>query len=35
MAHARMHDDSDPVIKKLRELCLSLGDVIEKEAWGE
>ena len=35
MAHTRMYDDSDPVIKKLRELCFSLGDVIEKEAWGE
>ncbi len=35
MAHPRMYDDSNPVIKRLRAVCLGLGDVIEKEAWGE
>src|SRR5207244_933359 len=35
VAHPRMYDESDPAIKKLREVCLGLGGVIEKEAWGE
>jgi predicted DNA-binding protein (MmcQ/YjbR family) len=35
MAHPRMYDDSSPVIRKLREVCLALGEVVEKEAWGE
>jgi predicted DNA-binding protein (MmcQ/YjbR family) len=35
MAHPRMFDDSDPRLKKLRAVCLALGEVIEKEAWGE
>ena len=35
MAHPRMYDDSNPAIKKLRAVCLALGDVVEKEAWGE
>jgi hypothetical protein len=35
MPHPRMYDDSEPAIKKLREICLKLGDVVEKEAWGE
>jgi predicted DNA-binding protein (MmcQ/YjbR family) len=35
MAHPRMYDDNHPTIKKLREVCLALGDVVEKEAWGE
>jgi predicted DNA-binding protein (MmcQ/YjbR family) len=35
MAHPRMYEDSNPAIKKLRALCLGLGDVVEKEAWGE
>jgi predicted DNA-binding protein (MmcQ/YjbR family) len=30
-----MYDESDPTIRKLREICLGLGGVIEKEAWGE
>ena len=30
-----MYDDSNPVIAKLREICLALPDVFEKEAWGE
>ncbi len=35
MAHPRMYDDADPVIGRVRELCLALPDVFEKEAWGE
>jgi hypothetical protein len=35
MAHPRMYDDSNPAIQRLREVCLGLGDVVEKEAWGE
>jgi predicted DNA-binding protein (MmcQ/YjbR family) len=35
MAHPRMYDDSRPVLKRLRELCLALPEVFEKEAWGE
>jgi predicted DNA-binding protein (MmcQ/YjbR family) len=35
MAHPRMYDDSNPAIKKLREICLALPQVFEKEAWGE
>ena len=35
MAHPKMYDESDPTIKKLREVCFGLGAVIEKEAWGE
>ena len=35
MAHPRMYEDSNPAIKKLRAVCLALGDVVEKEAWGE
>ena len=30
-----MYEDSNPAIKKLRAVCLALGDVVEKEAWGE
>src|ERR1035437_5531464 len=35
MAHPRMYDDSNPAIKRLREICLALPEVFEKEAWGE
>jgi hypothetical protein len=35
MAHPRMYDDSEPAIQRLRELCLALPEVFEKEAWGE
>jgi predicted DNA-binding protein (MmcQ/YjbR family) len=35
MAHPRMYDDSNPVIKHLREVCLALPEAFEKEAWGE
>ena len=35
MAHPRKYDDSNPAIKKLREICLALPEVFEKEAWGE
>ena len=30
-----MYDDSNPAIKRLREICLALPGVFEKEAWGE
>jgi hypothetical protein len=30
-----MYDDSNPAIKRLREICLALPRVFEKEAWGE
>jgi len=35
MAHPRMYDDSNPTLKRLREICLALPGVFEKEAWGE
>jgi hypothetical protein len=35
MAHPRMHDDSNPAMKRLRAVCLTLPDTFEKEAWGE
>jgi len=35
MAHPRMYDDSNPAIARLREICLALPEVFEKEAWGE
>lgn len=35
MAHPRMYDDSNPAIKRLREICLTLPEATEKEAWGE
>ena len=35
MAHPRMYDDSNPAIEQLREICLALPEVFEKEAWGE
>jgi predicted DNA-binding protein (MmcQ/YjbR family) len=35
MAHPRMYEDSNPLIQKLRKVCLALGNVVEKEAWGE
>ena len=35
MAHPRNYDEADPVIARLRQLCLALGEVVEKEAWGE
>jgi hypothetical protein len=34
MAHPRMYDDSSPVLKRLREICLALPECFEKEAWG-
>jgi predicted DNA-binding protein (MmcQ/YjbR family) len=35
MAHPRKYDDSDPAIAKLREICMAMPEVFEKEAWGE
>ncbi len=35
MAHPRMYNDSNPMIKRLRKVCLALPEAFEKEAWGE
>ncbi|HYA35667.1 MAG TPA: MmcQ/YjbR family DNA-binding protein, partial [Candidatus Binataceae bacterium] len=35
MAHPRMYDNSNPLIGRLREICLALPRAVEKEAWGE
>src|SRR5580704_6024812 len=35
MAHPRNYDDSNPALKRLREVCLALPEAFEKEAWGE
>jgi hypothetical protein len=35
MAHPRKYVDSDPLIARLREICLALPGAFEKEAWGE
>ena len=35
MAHPRQYDDSNPAIKRLREISLALPEAFEKEAWGE
>jgi predicted DNA-binding protein (MmcQ/YjbR family) len=35
MAHPRRFDDSNPALKRLREICLTLPEAFEKEAWGE
>ena len=35
MVHPRMYDDSNAAIRRLREVCLALPGVFEKEAWGE
>jgi predicted DNA-binding protein (MmcQ/YjbR family) len=35
MTHPRMYDDSNPTLKRLREICLALPEAFEKEAWGE
>jgi hypothetical protein len=35
VAHARMYDESDYLIRRLREICFGFPEVVEKEAWGE
>jgi predicted DNA-binding protein (MmcQ/YjbR family) len=35
MSHPRQYVENDPMIERLRQLCLTLGEVVEKEAWGE
>jgi predicted DNA-binding protein (MmcQ/YjbR family) len=35
MAHPRNYDDSNPALKRLREICLAFPETFEKEAWGE
>ena len=35
MAHPRKYDEKNPLIERLRKICLSFQDTYEKEAWGE
>lgn len=35
VAHPRMYDPSDQLLKRLRGICLGFPRVVEKEAWGE
>jgi hypothetical protein len=35
MAHPRMYDDTNPALRRLRDICLALPETFEKEAWGE
>ena len=35
MPHPRMYDDANPLIRRLRKICLAFPEVFEKEAWGE
>lgn len=34
MAHLRMYDDADPLLKRLRSLCLAFPEAVEKETFG-
>ena len=34
MAHPRMYDDDDPLLAKVRPICLALPESREVEAWG-
>ena len=34
MAHLRMYDDADPLLKRLRALCLAFPEAVEKETFG-
>ena len=34
MAHPRMYDDADPLLKRLRALCLAFPEAVEKETFG-
>jgi predicted DNA-binding protein (MmcQ/YjbR family) len=35
VAHPRMYQESNELIKRLREICLAFPAAVEKEAWGE
>jgi uncharacterized protein (DUF1697 family)/predicted DNA-binding protein (MmcQ/YjbR family) len=35
MAHPRKYDNLDPLIQRLRKICLELPETYEKEGWGE
>jgi len=35
VAHPRMYEESNELIRRLRDICLSFPGVVEKEAWGE
>lgn len=34
MAHPKMYDDQDPLLQRVREICLVLPEAAEVEAWG-
>lgn len=34
MSHPRMYDESDPILQRLRAICLGLPEATEVEAWG-
>ncbi|MGV1036267.1 MAG: MmcQ/YjbR family DNA-binding protein [Candidatus Nanopelagicales bacterium] len=34
MAHPRMYDDDDPILNRLRGICLGFPESVEVEAWG-
>ncbi|MBI1350283.1 MAG: MmcQ/YjbR family DNA-binding protein [Actinomycetales bacterium] len=34
MAHPRMYDDTDPLLRRLRELCSALPEAVEFESHG-
>jgi hypothetical protein len=34
MAHPRMYRDDDPLLARLREVCLAFPEAVEVEAWG-
>ena len=34
MAHPRMYDDADPLLTRLRALCLAFPEAVEKETFG-
>lgn len=35
MAHPRRYDESNKLIARLRAICFTFPEVVEKEAWGE
>jgi hypothetical protein len=35
VAHPRRYDESNKLIRRLRDICLAFPAVVEKEAWGE
>jgi len=35
VAHPRMHEESNELTKRLRDICLAFPGAAQKEAWGE